>query len=153
LPEWLFMDNEFTPKIWKKQDTILIRLPYNDLDAHASEHFKGMVEDIIAAYTFKCLILDFSDVVLLDGTGLASIVYTLNVCSANGIKLILATLRPNIVEMIAKKGIPALLEIFGTVHDALDAATKYTSIDELSNKSLKSMENVFGNPFEEDIKY
>lgn len=143
----------YSPKIWKKQDTILINLPYNDFDLSASEHFKQMVNTIISKHKCYSIILDFSNVILIDGNGLAAIVNAFNACSNKDIKLILCSLKDTIVDVIAKKGINAMLDIFDSIHDAVDVATSYSYLRQRSIEQLKGMESVFGDPFEESISY
>jgi anti-anti-sigma factor len=138
-------------KIWKKQDTILVNLPYNDFDASSSNHFKGMLAKLFNNHDFKCLIFDFSNVVLVDGNGLASIVLALSACEELGIKLIVCSLNNNIMDLINAKGLNSILDIFDNVHGALDMATYYSSIDNKQDKTSVDIENVFGNIFEENI--
>lgn len=148
------MVKTFSPQIWKKQDTILVSLPYDDFDQTASQHFKEMVHAITEKYRFNCLIIDFSRVMLIDATGLAAVVQALNTCSAKNIKLIVSSLRQNLFEIMNNRGILSLVEFFDNVHDALDSATKFASMQESIMKRTKSLETVFGNPFEEeDILY
>ena len=147
------MESLYTPKIWKKQDTILVNLPYNDFDQNASAHFKEMIEILIAKQTFYSLILDFSNVLLVDSTGYAAIVQAFNLCASKDLKLLLCSLKENIVETINKKGLNTMLEVYDNVHSALDIATNYSYVRQQQEKTLKGMQSIFGDPFEERVEY
>lgn len=147
------MQTPYNPKIWKKQETILVNLPYNDFDQNASEHFKTMMTTLISKHNCHSIILDFSNIVLIDGTGLAALVFAFNSCSQKDIKLIICSMKENIVDVVTKKGLDTMLEIFKNIHDAVDMATSYSYIIKKRDKHLKDMESIFGDPFEESISY
>ncbi len=147
------MESHYTPKIWKKQDTILVNLPYDDFDQNASVHFKEMIETLVEKQQFYCLILDFSNVVLVDTTGYAAIVQAFNLCSSKDLKLLLCSLRENIEVAINKKGLNTMLEVSESVHSALDVATSYSYVRQQQEKTLKGMQSIFGDPFEERVEY
>lgn len=144
------MNQCYSPRIWKKDETILIKLPYEDFDSNASIHFRSMIDGIITNYPCLFVILDFSNVMLIDGTGLAALVYALNKCADNDLKLVICSLKENVHSNVTAKGINSLLDVFANVHSALDSATQYI---DLHHRSTKSIQNVFGFPTEEDISY
>jgi len=147
------MNTSYEPQIWKKQDTILVKLPYVDFDHNASEHFKLMITSLIEKHDCYSLILDFSTVMLVDGIGLAALISAFNSCSAKDIKLLLCALKPSIVEVIKDKGIDTMVEIFDNMHEALDDATNDSFLRQKRDNVSKSFEDVFGASFEENIKY
>lgn len=144
---------DLKPKIWKKQDTILVNLPYKDLDPSGSDNFKSLVENLLDSQAFCSLILDFSNIMLVDATGMAAVVYAHNLCSSNNIKLILTSVRDNIKTSMESKGMTGIIEIYDNIHQALDAATSYAYTRQKETESAKSFENVFGGSFEEKIDY
>lgn len=147
------MENTYTPQIWRKQETILVKLPYSDFDFNASEHFRPMVINLISKFNCKYLVLDFSNVVLIDGVGLAAIVFCLHTCVDKDIKLLVCSLKNNLLDIINKKGLTSMLEVFNSFHEALDMVTYYSNLDQKHHKTSKDIESVFGNISEEDINY
>lgn len=144
------MDQTYSPRIWKKEETILVKLPYEDFDSNASHHFRVMIDNLITRYSCLYIILDFSSIVLIDSTGLASIVYALNKCTENNLKLVLCSLRENVHAQVKARGITSLLDVYSNIHSALDSATQYIA---LHQRTSNSTPNVFGFPMEEKITY
>lgn len=144
---------EFKPKIWKKQDTVLVNLPYRDFDPVSSEHYKAMVANLINSYKFCSLIVDFSSIMLVDATGMAAIVHAHNLCSSQNIKIILTSVRDNIKSALESKGITSMIDIYDNIHDALDMAMSYAYTRQKELELAQSFENVFGESFEEKIDY
>ncbi|MGD9580488.1 MAG: STAS domain-containing protein [Vampirovibrionia bacterium] len=147
------MNKSYDPQIWKKQDTILVKLPYVDFDQNASEHFKLMISSLIEKHECYSLILDFTNVMLVDGIGLASLLSAFNVCSEKDIKLLLCTLKPSIADLVKDKGLDTMVDIFDNMHEALDEATNNSFLRQKRDDVAKSFEDVFGASFEENIKY
>jgi anti-anti-sigma regulatory factor len=112
-----------------------------------------MVEKVVEAYPCNCIIIDFASVVLVDSEGVAAIMFSYHACAAKEIRLLACSIRPNVFEMLAKKGVTSLVEVFPNVHAALDAATEYTSLNQSRQQKAQSMESIFGDPAEESIQY
>ena len=138
--------NDFTFKVKRNEDSILIRLPHSDFNDVLSYHFKKLIDKIIARHKCKALILDFTDVPFLDGNGLACLIYALNHCSSKSINLLTCCVNENIFNLLEQRGITKIIKIVPGVREALWLGDIYPEIKEFEDKLSRDIENFFGNP-------
>lgn len=137
--------------VYKLRDNIVIKLPYKDFDFNASENYRALLPGYTRKVENSVLILDFSNVIMIDGNGLAALLYTMHVCSEKGIKVIICNLNEVSLNLLKSKGIDKLLDTAHNLKEATEISEKYAEMSVLFNQTSKSLEDIFGSPGQENI--
>lgn len=141
---------ENSVSVVKKQDAVIVTINKSDFDYELSQHFKNIIVNLIVKYPLETLIIDFSNVTLIDGYGLATLIFCNRSCENKEIKMIVCCLKESVLLLVRQKAIDKIIEITENVHSALDIGSSLSRIKQKFVKCAKNIEDVFGNPFDDD---
>jgi anti-anti-sigma factor len=142
------MIQELNKDNFKKETSLLIKLPFTDFDEINASIFKKTVTELMIKHPSNALILDFSNVSFSDADGIASITYLWRICSNKNMNMFLCGMNNALFSIINTKGIDKIIEVVDTYKQALQIQEKNDSIREYANFSAQRLEDIFGNIFE-----
>ncbi|MEW5819648.1 MAG: STAS domain-containing protein [Cyanobacteriota bacterium] len=138
-------------KIFKKEDSLLVKLPNSDFDSRFSFCYKQTIKQILAKHNCKALILDFSNIDMIDKDGLASLIYTLKIACSKGITLLTCCFNDNIIEAYDHSGLKSIIDFAKSIKEAFIMAEGMLELRQMEDHMSRLMGNIFGYPLEENF--
>jgi anti-anti-sigma factor len=132
----------------KIHNNLVVKLPYKEFDDSHVEDYKTLIKYIIHQHTFKTLILDLSEVYLVDKVALGCLVYTWHLCEKQQRFLIMSNSNNHIQTLLEQKGLSSLIETSPTVKEALVTADYNEYLTKKLKIVQKTIELIFGIPFD-----
>jgi anti-anti-sigma factor len=99
----------------------VIKILFKEYDIHNTTTLLRSSEDVIATLTTPHVIIDFSQVVYIDSSGIGSIAHIKKILTKNGIDLICVGMIDSVMKVFRITNTEALFKIFNT----LDEGIKY----------------------------
>lgn len=105
-------------KLFKTMKNSLVVCLSGELDQYAAADLKGKIDLEIQSSPKKNLIIDLSDVTLMDSSGIGLIVGRYKVIHSLGGRLVISGANPSVEKMIALSGIKKIIPSFKDADEA-----------------------------------
>lgn len=127
---------------------LVISLKADEQNTSTQRYFKIPFARTLRDTAPQGVILDFSEVSLLDSVEIAQIIYAWRYCNKKNIKLVLTNLSSNILSVLTQKGLHKLLDVFATVNIAIQQIETYLYVEARRNRNVDGLDRVFGSLFD-----
>lgn len=144
-------EQEKTFVVLKKDLIILIRLPSGDFDYDFSQKFRQFLPQTLIKYQCNSVILDFSNISMLDSDGIATLIYTLRLCSSKGQNLLICSTNDSVRTTMIYKGLVNLIQVIHEASEAIEIAEKFNEVKIIEQQISRNFGNIFGYPQEENM--
>lgn len=108
---------EITVTIKKK---ILVVSLSGELDHHTAKEVKNLIEEVVKNRNIKNLILDFSNLIFMDSSGIGVIVGRYKLLSSLGGRIVISGASKNVSRLLYMSGINKIIETFDSLNDAIE---------------------------------
>ncbi|MEW5821957.1 MAG: STAS domain-containing protein [Cyanobacteriota bacterium] len=140
------MNRDSQNVLYKLRENVVVKLPYKDFDAQSSEDFRNLIPGFTKKVINSVLILDFSNVTFISGSGAAALMFAWRLCNERGIKLILTNLNIISLEYLTSKALDSIFDITNNLKEAVSLSEKYAEEMNMFQKKVNELESFFGNP-------